>query len=221
MKPNNSDDPVKTRIAAGKNPKKRRQILDAAARVFAAVGFDKAAMDDVCTEAGTSKSTLYVYFPSKEHLFAALVCEERDRYVQEFMAILRDPTQPAETLFRFGCHLARRLTSRRVVRAHRTILSVAERLPEIGMDFYAKGPERSLDFLAEYLKGVEKAGLLRFDDPRRAASQLSDLVTSGLLKPRLFGVITEDPSEAELEASVTSAVRLFMAGYAVDRPQAG
>lgn len=51
---------------------RRSRILDAAEKVFSAKGFDQATMDDIATEAELSKGTLYLYFKSKDDLFAAL-----------------------------------------------------------------------------------------------------------------------------------------------------
>src|ERR1700752_1931916 len=55
---------------------KRRQILDGARAVFLAQGFDAASMGEIARVAGVSKGTLYVYFKSKEELFAAIVGHE-------------------------------------------------------------------------------------------------------------------------------------------------
>lgn len=50
-----------------------REILDAALAVFAGRGFAAASMEQVAARAGISKGTLYLYFPSKEDLFKAVV----------------------------------------------------------------------------------------------------------------------------------------------------
>lgn len=48
---------------------RRRDIIDAAERVFFAKGYDLATMDDVAKEAEFSKRTIYVYFNSKEQIY--------------------------------------------------------------------------------------------------------------------------------------------------------
>ena len=51
----------------------RRELLDAALRVFSVRGFGGAAVDRIAAEAGTSKATLYAYFPGgREELFREL-----------------------------------------------------------------------------------------------------------------------------------------------------
>lgn len=51
---------------------RRKDIINAAERIFFTKGFDKATMDDVAEEAELSKGTLYLYFQSKEDLHLAV-----------------------------------------------------------------------------------------------------------------------------------------------------
>src|SRR4051812_27425030 len=57
------------------NEKKRRQITDAAARMFATRPFHKVKLSDIAAAAGVGKGTLYVYFASKEDLYFGLIYE--------------------------------------------------------------------------------------------------------------------------------------------------
>lgn len=64
---------------AGRPPDTRRQeqrrseILEAATRVFARVGFAATDVQEIAAAAGVGKGTVYRYFPSKEELFLATV----------------------------------------------------------------------------------------------------------------------------------------------------
>lgn len=53
----------------------RTKLLDAAAKVFAEKGYERASMDDVAAEAGMTKGALYWNFDSKEGLFHTLLDE--------------------------------------------------------------------------------------------------------------------------------------------------
>ncbi|GGD96818.1 TetR family transcriptional regulator [Aureimonas endophytica] len=203
------------RTGAGENPVKRQQILAGAQKVFVTMGFDAASMDDVTRAAGVSKSTLYVYFRSKEELFTALIAEERERYFAEVSAIFTDPGHPAETLKIYGTRLATKLSSKEVIRAQRTVMSVVERMPELGASFYESGPKRTIGLLSAYLDSAVAAGTLRIEDTELAAKQFIELASAGMLRCRLFGYKTESPAEEEIERTVNGAVRLFMAGYGV------
>ena len=48
-------------------------IVDAAGILFARFGYRRTSMDDIAREVGVAKGTLYLYFPSKEALFCALL----------------------------------------------------------------------------------------------------------------------------------------------------
>ncbi|MBS2033020.1 MAG: TetR/AcrR family transcriptional regulator [Deltaproteobacteria bacterium] len=52
---------------------RKEQILGAAARVFAKLGFQKARMDDIVAASGLSKGALYWYFASKDDLIVGLL----------------------------------------------------------------------------------------------------------------------------------------------------
>jgi len=52
---------------------RRREILEAARKVFGAQGYEGATLDEVAREAEFAKGTLYSYFDSKAELFTALV----------------------------------------------------------------------------------------------------------------------------------------------------
>ena len=205
------------RAAAGEDPAKRRQILEGARRAFVGLGFDAASMNDVVREAGVSKSTLYVYFRSKEELFRALIECEREAYLTEVEALLVDPGEPAETLRRYGRRLARLVMSPEAMHAKRTVIAVAARMPELGREFYRHGPARGLALLITYFEKACAAGTLAIDDVPLAAAQFVELATAGILRRRFFDDEAPPVSDDEMARIVDAAVALFMAGYGAKR----
>ena len=67
---------------------RRNAILDAAAEVFGAKGFEASHMDDVARVAGIAKGLLYKHFASKDALFEALVDYRGRDYVSELQRLL-------------------------------------------------------------------------------------------------------------------------------------
>lgn len=51
----------------------RSRILESAIKLFSDRGYNKASVDDICTEAGISKGAFYHHFESKQALFLALL----------------------------------------------------------------------------------------------------------------------------------------------------
>ena len=65
---------------------KENKIIESAEKIFSAVGFKNAKMEDIAMEAGITKVTLYSYFQSKENLYLAITYKAlhllSDRYYQ-------------------------------------------------------------------------------------------------------------------------------------------
>jgi AcrR family transcriptional regulator len=202
------------RPAAGTDPAKRRQILDGAGRVFSELGFDAASMSDVAREAQVSKATLYVYFQDKEHLFTAICAEKRDRNISELIALLNPDRPVADVLQSFGVAALTAMSQPYVIAVHRIVIGVAERMPEIGTEFYQAGPERVIAAVKAYIDRHVTAGRLQVTDTRLAAIQFLEMMQGGMTRALLYGAAKETPTAAEIEHSVASAVTLFMAGYA-------
>jgi len=51
---------------------RRKDILDAALQLFARRGFSETTVGDIAAEAGMATGTVYLYFPSKEHVLLGL-----------------------------------------------------------------------------------------------------------------------------------------------------
>lgn len=90
---------------------RRKDIIDAAERVFFTRGYHTATMDDVAKEAEYSKRTVYVYFNSKEQIYFEimirgyrLLMERLRTNLQKNAAsnAIEELRQMASTLFRFS-----------------------------------------------------------------------------------------------------------------------
>jgi AcrR family transcriptional regulator len=201
------------RPPAGQDPAKRKQIIDGARRVFIEMGFDAASMNDITRAAGVSKGTIYVYVASKEELFEALIEEERRAIFSDLYEALERGEGIRDTLIRFGTALAAKITSDKVVHAQRTVIGIAERIPELGARFYERGPKIGHAKLAAFLERAVAAGELEIADIELAAYQLTDLCMAGYFRQRLFGYRTKEPPLDEIRATVTAGVDLFLKAY--------
>lgn len=203
----------RNRRVAGMDPDKRHQILEGAHAVFAARGFDAASMNDIAAAANVSKGTLYVYFEDKEHLFVALIEREREKQKQGMYAALADEPSLTLALTHFGTGLVRLLTGPFALSAHRIVLGVAERMPDLGREFYERGPMQGAQRLAAFPDQRTAAGELAIADTALAAAQFVDLCQSTLMRPRLFNAVRTPPGEDEVAHVVGEAVKTFMARY--------
>lgn len=197
---------------------KRRQILHGARLVFLKHGFEGASMNDIAKAAGVSKGTLYVYFEDKERLFAAIVAEERYEHVRDVFVLDHDDPDIEGVLTRVGAELAKFLVQPRVISAMRVVMGIAERMPELGREFFENGPSFGAGRLAGYLEARAAAGQLEIDDVLLAAQHFLELTHAPVLKPTLFGD-DKAASPERIDYVVAAAVRMFMRAYG--KPRAG
>ncbi len=95
-----------TSPATSPQPRHRRkqarpqELLDAALALFVEKGFAAARSEEVAARAGVSKGTLYLYFPSKEELFKAVVRGNLSVLIAEAQQLAEQFEGPSATLLR-------------------------------------------------------------------------------------------------------------------------
>jgi len=67
---------------------REQQMLDAAMQLFSANGYHETSMDAIAAQAQISKPMLYLYYGSKEELFAAVLSRELTRFIDAVRADL-------------------------------------------------------------------------------------------------------------------------------------
>jgi AcrR family transcriptional regulator len=190
---------------------KRRQILDGARKVFMDLGFDGASMGEIARAAQVSKGTLYVYFADKSALFEAILEQEALQHGQVVFNF--DPARDAETTLKeFGLAYNRLLCRPGGGSAIRTVMAIAERMPDVGRRYYARVLDKTINRLSEYLRAHVASGDLAIDDCDLAASQFMELCKASLFLPFVFQA-APTPSEERMTEVVNSATRMFLAAY--------
>ncbi len=110
--------------------------------------------------------------------------------------------------------MLRRITQPHVIAAHRIIIGVAERMPDVGREFFEAGPLRLVRAMATFLDAHVASGTLKIEDSVLAAGQFLELAQTMIFRPRLYAAATR-PSlrRGNRDEPSASAVRLFLAGY--------
>jgi AcrR family transcriptional regulator len=206
-------DHTSLRIVGDEESSKRRQILDGARKVFLDLGFDGASMGVIARAAGVSKGTLYVYFADKNRLFEAIV--EQEALEQGQITFNFDPVRDVPTTLReFGEAYIAIICRPGGGSAIRTVMAIAERMPEVGRRYYECVLEKTINRLATYLDAHVKAGDLIIDDCQLAASQFMLMCQASLFLPFIFQA-APPPSQDRIDKVIGSAVQMFLAAYAV------
>ena len=206
-----ASDPTTLHLVVDEDSSKRRQILAGARKVFMDLGFDGASMGEIARSAGVSKGTLYVYFADKNRLFEAIV--EEEALEQGKVAFNFDPARDVTTtLTEFGQAYIQLLCRPGGGSATRTVMAIAERMPEVGRRFYNNVIALTISRLAAYLDAHTTAGDLEIEDCQLAAMQFMQLCQASLFMPFIFQAAPA-PSAERIAEVVASATRMFLAAY--------
>jgi AcrR family transcriptional regulator len=136
------------------------EILGAALDVFRERGFAAAPLDEVARRAGVSKGTLYLYFPSKEAIFKALVRESVLPNIVRAEETARDFRGSSACLLRelltgFGQLI---VADDRLSAFPKLIISEAGNFPELARFYLDQVIRRAFRLLAQILKRGVLAG---------------------------------------------------------------
>jgi AcrR family transcriptional regulator len=199
-------------LVGDEDSSKRRQILDGARKVFMDLGFDGASMGEIARAAGVSKGTLYVYFADKSRLFEAIV-EEETLQQGKIIFNLDAERDVTTTLTEFGQAYIAMICRVGGGSAIRTVMAIAERMPEVGRRYYEHVLEQTISRLATYLDARQRRGELEIDDCQLAASQFMLMCQASLFLPFIFQAAPA-PSAERIALVVGSATQMFLARYA-------
>jgi TetR/AcrR family transcriptional regulator, mexJK operon transcriptional repressor len=191
---------------------KRQLVLDAAADLFMAQGYGAVSMDAIARGAGVSKATLYAYFSSKDQLFATIIGEACRSNIAVAAFLPDDAGDVRTTLIALAGRMLRFLLEERPLAIHRVVISESLRFPELGRAFYDNGPGAFRQAFGDWLAGQTALGQLAVPDAVLAAEQFMGLLRGGLYLRATLGLTP--PTEAEIDATVTSAVDAFVRAYA-------
>ncbi|MEU1722755.1 TetR/AcrR family transcriptional regulator [Nonomuraea sp. NPDC005692] len=192
---------------------KRQAILDGALTVFARDGYTRASVDAISSEAGVSTRTIYNHFTDKAELFRVVIQESAEQAADIQIAIidrhLRKVTDVETDLIDFGRDW---VTPRPDSAAHfslvRQINAEADHIPKEAIDAWQEtGPRRVRRELAAHLRRLANQGMLRIDDPDRAALHLLLLVSAGL--PAHHTTLSAE----KITETVTAGVHAFLYGH--------
>lgn len=191
------------------NSKKVEQILDAAIAEFQEHGFAPASMDRVSARAGVSKRTVYKYFESKEKLFQSIYKRLMDQFIEGVDMRYEPGRDIREQLTELARAEGRMLTSPKVMRLARLVMSQILSRPEL-----AGETQEKIDLTAIFQNMLEDAaadGQLRLDDPSEATAEFLSLLKGRAFWPVILGapILTE----AEMEGIIAGAVDMMMARY--------
>jgi AcrR family transcriptional regulator len=159
-----------TRPRARRKEERPAELLDAALDTFRARGFAGTRMEDIATRAGVSKGTIYLYYPSKQAIFEALVRETLLPNLDRIEAALAASSLAASARLRLVAEtLAGIAGDPRVVAVPRLVLAEAGNFPDLARFYREAVIGRALALVASIVASGIEGGEFRDVDPAIAA----------------------------------------------------
>ena len=204
----------------GRTAEKRQAILSTATELFLRNGFRGTSMDELASQAGVSKQTVYKQFTDKERLFREIiegVTANAQAVISALTAAFGDtPATTCDELEARLCTVARvyldAVLSTQVLSLRRLIIAETEQFPDLARRYYEQAPAGGIDVIRDSLEPYADAGLLAVRDLRVAAAHFAYLVLAPAQDRALF-IPSELPSDNERELFVVTAVQAFLDAY--------
>ena len=207
-------------VTVALSPEKRTRILEGAATVFAADGYEGASMARIATVAGVSKGTLYNHFYSKAALFTAYVGEKCDQKLARVFDSADHDGDPAEVLRGIGKRMVRMMLSDVGLAIYRVVIAEAAKFPDLARGFFEAGPARAIGFMAGWLAEETRRGRLSVADPAFAAEQFFNLCQTRLVLRRKLEMLP-DPPDTDVDDVVEASIAMFLRTYRAEPDRAG
>ncbi len=195
----------------------RPSILAIALAIFLQNGFSGTSMSAVSSALGGSKGTLWGHFPSKLHLFFAVIAKEVSCFDAALSALSVEGAALEEIVRNVGRVWLGCVVADDSLRLQRIILGLADRIPEFAELCLESGRGRVERVLETYLHPAVQAGLLRDCDTRRAARQFLGLCQANSYSSRILNA-EQAPDQPTRDGDVDEAVDAFMRAFGRDAP---
>ena len=195
-----------------KDPGKRAAILDAAKRLFMSQGFERVSMDQIATEAGVSKLTVYSHFGDKDSLFTEAVRAHCEEGMPTTLFVAEPDTPVRERLIAIGNAFFSMIMTPEAIAGHRILCSPQIATSSMPAAFWEAGPQRVQESFAELLERRVANGELEIGDCQRAASQFFTLLKGDAHAQLVMGcgqATRRDAAQDHIAASVDMFLRAY------------
>ncbi|HXX64047.1 MAG TPA: helix-turn-helix domain-containing protein [Bacteroidota bacterium] len=191
---------------------RQRRILEAARKRFAHYGFSKVTMDEIASDVGLAKPSLYYYYPAKENLFRAVIGQEQATFLHEVTLTLKKKS-PASVKLREYVALRVRLFRELVNLSALSVQSWKE-VSALFLDLFRSLEEQELKFLHIILLEGKNSGEIDLPNPLSSARLLLHVLHG--LRLRMFHKDREeridDEAYAELKKESDQLIEMLLHG---------
>jgi TetR/AcrR family transcriptional regulator len=195
------------------------ELLDAALDLFVEKGFAATRAEEVAARAGVSKGTLFLYFPSKEELFKAVVRENISGRFAEWNAEFEDFEGSTADMVRYCMRMWwERIGATRASGITKLILSEARNFPDIAAFYQQEVIRPGTELVRRILqRGVDRGEFRPLDMEYAVFSIVAPMIFLIMMKHSLGACAPQD-YPLDPERYVTSQVETLLRGLCV-RPE--
>ena len=192
---------------------KRKELIKYATEMFLEMGYEKASMNNLVKRSGSSKSTIYKHFRSRQALFIAVLDERLRDHLTPIENLDLTTLSIEEGLKLIGRTSIKVITSKDNINLCRIIYAEAERIPYVGKTYYEHGPRRGFAGVAKYLYTMVERGRIRCADPSMAAEYFWGMILYRPMLERYCGIkgpLTARQQKNYIDKVVDSFISAFI-----------
>ena len=182
----------------------RQKILDAAEQRLWHYGFKKTTIDEIASDAGVGKGTVYLYFEGKEDIALAIMAQFKDESLREIEEIAQDPSKTSVQKLKEMLQQPMIRSYQRCQESPATLELVVAIKPHIQARLRPY-LEKEYALLAEVLEEGNVRGVFDVPDTREAARTLKTMCL-GFLPPYSCAATTQEIAK-EISEIVDLTVR--------------
>ena len=195
------------------------ELLDAALDLFVEKGFAATRSEEVAARAGVSKGTLFLYFPSKEELFKAVVRENISGRFAEWMKEFEEFEGSTADMVRYCMHVWwQRIGATRASGITKLMISEARNFPELAAFYQQEVIRPGTELVRRILqRGVDRGEFQVLDMDYAVFSITAPMIFLIMMKHSL-GACVPDEYPLDPERYVNAQVESLLYGLCV-RPE--
>ena len=178
--------------------------------IFLEKGFEQTTIEEIATQVGMSKRTVYARYEDKSALFKATVERAIEQYTvprQAVEAIATDDLE--ETLTAIARQRIANISKPVAIKLQRILSTQSYRFPELFTAAFEEGAGPTMSFLKDLFVRHTARGQIKVTEPHRAATAFLSVVVG---RPARMIISGNKLDEAELDKHLRFAVDLFLNG---------
>ncbi|KQP37212.1 TetR/AcrR family transcriptional regulator [Pseudorhodoferax sp. Leaf274] len=189
------------------------ELLDAALDLFVEKGFAATRVEAVAARAGVSKGTLFLYFPSKEELFRAVVHENLSTRFADWKAEYETMDGSAVEMLHHALQSWwTRVGATKLTGLTKLVMSEAQNFPEVAACYHAEVVRPSQQLLRGLIqRGIDR-GEFRALDAEYAVYSITSTILYLVMHKHALSLVAPVPEQLMPERYIASQLDIILHG---------